>query len=300
MANRWFTQFFYTLHKKPTLLDCNFVVDAANGNGLGIRSLKGPGIARVFMNSTAAFTGTSHTSVLIDGISGGTASLLPGMPVQGSGIAAGTTIASIVSSGSINLSAATSSSTTGSVTYQGVGSPNPAAGLIYVQFTDNYSRYYGGFSGFNSPIVNPTTAVTSGLTLGAAYVITSLGTTTTAEWQIIGVPPGTVPAVGIGFIAIATGTGGAHTGKVGTPSASGVVSIEAIGDSNQMIVTTGAEVLGGRSASSPYLLFQCLAPTITGGTSAFEAPMIPTAPAANSVVGLAFYLSNSYIQAAGE
>jgi hypothetical protein len=53
MANRWFNQFYYTLHKMPVLIDCNFIVDPANGNGLGIRSLKGPGVANVFMHTTA-------------------------------------------------------------------------------------------------------------------------------------------------------------------------------------------------------------------------------------------------------
>lgn len=54
MANRNFTQRMYTLHTAPVLLDCNFVVDSANGNGLGIRSLKGPGIANVFMHTSAS------------------------------------------------------------------------------------------------------------------------------------------------------------------------------------------------------------------------------------------------------
>lgn len=53
MANRLFTQFFNTLHKGPVLLDCNFIVDSTNGNGLGIRSLKGPGIAAVYMHTSA-------------------------------------------------------------------------------------------------------------------------------------------------------------------------------------------------------------------------------------------------------
>jgi hypothetical protein len=53
MANRWLNQFYYTLHKMPVLIDCNFIVDPANGNGLGIRSLKGPGVANVFMHTTA-------------------------------------------------------------------------------------------------------------------------------------------------------------------------------------------------------------------------------------------------------
>src|SRR5271165_2043765 len=53
MANKYMRQFFYTRHVMPVLLDCNFVVDASNGNGLGIRSLKGPGISAVYMNTSA-------------------------------------------------------------------------------------------------------------------------------------------------------------------------------------------------------------------------------------------------------
>ena len=37
----------------PVLLDCNFVIDSTNGNGLGIRNLKGPYIQNVFMNTSA-------------------------------------------------------------------------------------------------------------------------------------------------------------------------------------------------------------------------------------------------------
>ena len=41
------------MHVSPVLLDCNFVVDSTNGDGLGIRSLKGPAIANVFMKTSA-------------------------------------------------------------------------------------------------------------------------------------------------------------------------------------------------------------------------------------------------------
>jgi hypothetical protein len=37
----------------PVLIDCNFVVDSTNGNGLGIRSLKGPYVQNVFMHTSA-------------------------------------------------------------------------------------------------------------------------------------------------------------------------------------------------------------------------------------------------------
>lgn len=60
MANRRFIQFFKTLHNEPVLLDCNFVVDAANGNGLGIRSLKGPGVAGVYMHTSAPLVGSGN------------------------------------------------------------------------------------------------------------------------------------------------------------------------------------------------------------------------------------------------
>src|ERR1035437_3428852 len=59
MASRNFTAQLYTLHNVPVLLDCNFVIDSTNGNGLGIRSLKGPGVANVFMH-TSATPGSSN------------------------------------------------------------------------------------------------------------------------------------------------------------------------------------------------------------------------------------------------
>jgi hypothetical protein len=55
MANRNFASGgkIYSMHVKPVLLDCNFVVDSSNGNGLGIRSLKGPMIQNVFMHTSS-------------------------------------------------------------------------------------------------------------------------------------------------------------------------------------------------------------------------------------------------------
>lgn len=54
MANRNFANSrIYTGHVMPVLLDCNFVVDSTNGNGLGIRSLKGPYVQAVYMHTSA-------------------------------------------------------------------------------------------------------------------------------------------------------------------------------------------------------------------------------------------------------
>lgn len=56
MANRNFASGgkIYSMHTMPVLVDCNFVVDSANGNGLGIRSLKGPLVQAVYMHTSAS------------------------------------------------------------------------------------------------------------------------------------------------------------------------------------------------------------------------------------------------------
>ena len=43
----------YSFGAQPVLIDCNFVVDSTNGNGLGIRNLKGQGVENVFMHTSA-------------------------------------------------------------------------------------------------------------------------------------------------------------------------------------------------------------------------------------------------------
>lgn len=218
MANRYFNETISTFHKGTSHFDCNFVVDSTNGNGLGIRSLKGPGVANVYMHTNAT---------------------------------------------------------------PATGNPNPAVGIILVQFQDNWPAYLAGFSGFVSPVTG--SALTS-TTATVTYVIVSLGTTTTAQWVAAGVPVGTTPAVGVSFVAIATGAIGG-TGAVEVPGVSGITSIEVIGDPQTTINPTNARVRGG------YMLLQCLAPTVSAG--AFVSPYIPTAPANNSVIGLSFIMNNS-------
>jgi hypothetical protein len=55
MANRnWANSRIYTGHVMPVQIDLNFIVDSTNGNGLGIRSLKGPYVQNVFMHTSAS------------------------------------------------------------------------------------------------------------------------------------------------------------------------------------------------------------------------------------------------------
>ncbi len=263
MANRRFTQFFNTLHNRPVLLDCNFTVDVSNVNGLGLSGLKGPGIQNVYLHSTAAFTGTSHTSVLIDSISS-TANLAVGMNVQGSGIPAGAKIAKIVSSTSINLSAATSTSTTGSITYQAVGSPNPASGVAIIQLADNYNRFFNGYGSICSPNSGSSILVASaGVVINTLYVITIVGTTSLAGWQSIGLPVGITPAVGVAFVASVTGTV-SGTGAVQVPAVagSGISAIDFVGLPNTTISSSAANVPG--ISSGAYIVARFLAPAFSG------------------------------------
>jgi len=70
MANRNFANGGKTwkMHVYPVTLDCNFIVDSANGNGLGIRSLKGPCIANVFMHTSAPLSGSGNPNPAAGGI----------------------------------------------------------------------------------------------------------------------------------------------------------------------------------------------------------------------------------------
>lgn len=228
MANRSFNRNIYSLHPMPVLLDCNFIVDSTNANGLGIRSLKGPGIAAVYMN-------TSSTPA--------------------------------------------------------TGNPNPAAGYCKIELSDNYFRTFGGFSGAVTTVSGSSILVASaGTVAGTCYVITVLGTTTTAGWVSLGLPVGITPAVGVSFIATATATA-AGTGAVQVPHANGtgIVSVEGVGDGN---LTLGPIGVGH---ANPYLIVRFMGPTDSSTTTP-----IAVAPRNGSVVSIKMYLSNSSVVVAGE
>ena len=201
------------MHVSPVLLDCNFVVDSTNSNGLGLRNLKGPAVA-------AAFMATSATPA--------------------------------------------------------PGNPNPGAGTIVLQLADSYNRYFGGFTGFVSPLAASVTATTA----GEAMVITSLGTATAAQFQAVGFPAAFTPALGAAFVATSSATiGGGATVAPAATAGAGIDHIEIVGDPN---MTLSSQVSGGQ------LILQCF----KNG--------VQTAPANGTVISLATYLSNSSILIQGE
>ena len=227
MASRNFTETFNTLHNMPVLLDCNFVVDSTNGNGLGLRSLKGPGIANVFMH-TSATPGSSN----------------------------------------------------------GILNPNPAAGTIVVQLKDKYNRSYSGGNAQVSPVSGRALLVASaGLTLGVAYIIVSLGTTTAAAFHALGVSAGITPAVGVAFIATATSAVGTGAVEITAALGSNIATIETVGDPN-LSINPDPALMQGFGAQ---FILQCR--DHTGAIAA---------PANGAVISLQFLLSNSVNQTQGE
>ncbi len=61
MANRSWQNagHFYAPHTMPILVDCNFVVSAADSAGNGIISLKGPGVSAVYMHTSTTPSATN-------------------------------------------------------------------------------------------------------------------------------------------------------------------------------------------------------------------------------------------------
>lgn len=177
----------YSFGATPVLIDCNFIVDSTNGNGLGIRQLKGQGVKAVYMATSASITGTvATTAAQITSIAQGTSSLTVGMPVAGTGIPAGTTITSIISSSAVGISATpTGNHSSETITYVGFGNPllntgvaTASEGLAWINLKSNYNRYLGGFSGFVSPpsgSAKNIDATDAALTVGSPYTIATVG-----------------------------------------------------------------------------------------------------------------------------
>ncbi len=69
MSTTWINRgHLYSPHVRPVLVDCNFIVDKANGNGLGLRSLKGQGISAAYMTSSST---PAAGNPLVSGVSEG-------------------------------------------------------------------------------------------------------------------------------------------------------------------------------------------------------------------------------------
>jgi hypothetical protein len=150
------------------------------------------------------------------------------------------------------------------------GNPNPANGYVLIQLaSSSYTGYIAGAAQFFPPESGTPINVSSGVTLGNAYVITSVGTTTQAGFSGIGLPAGVVPAVGAGFIAAGMTTA-SGSGQVQAPVASGAYNFEMI-SANQLLSATGGGFVLGQ---------------IVGPTSVSNPTPIAVAPVAGTIVKL--------------
>lgn len=158
----------------------------------------------------------------------------------------------------------------------GYTNPNPASGYALVQFKNNFNYYLGGYFQAQAPSTGSIKIDNSALTAGLAYIISTLGDATLAQWQAIGLPPGITPAVGVSFIATAVGAGAnTSTSRVSTPTSSGILGVEVVGSpagsiANSTIATNGGawlllQFMGGSFTAGAYTPAGTVsAPTFTG------------------------------------
>lgn len=139
----------------------------------------------------------------------------------------------------------------------GYTNPNPENGVIAVQLQDNYSKFLSLYSAQCSYLDGSSQTST---TAGRLSVISVLGTATLAQWQAKGLPVGITPAVGVAFIATATGAIGGSA-AVQRPLWSGISSIEVGANPNLTLQSSNSPVNGGS-----WLFFETFA--TTGASSA--------------------------------
>lgn len=208
---------------KPIFVFCNFIVDATNGNGMGIRSLKSNGyIESIFMN-------TSATPAVVNGYT----------------------------------------------------NPNPAAGYAQVRFKNNFNYYLGGFSGWAAPLGSTST---TSVTQHDIYAITSLGTTTLAQWQAVGLPQGFIPTVGQAFVATATQAIGG-TGTVGVAGVPTTQLLSIVGDPNQTLNNSNIATNAGAVVMVEFF----------AATNSSTTTLVAAAPTNNTVVGMTFCFDGSSV-----
>lgn len=164
------------------------------------------------------------------------------------------------------------------------GSPNPAAGVIYVRLASNYYRFLGASAQLVSALGTPVTSTTANV----SYAITTLGTATVAQWQAVGLPVGLTPAVGQVFTATASASiGGSAAVAPTATTGSNVDHIEVLGDPSATLNPVGPQ--GGTIITTGgYLIF-----------NAFKASAV-TAPADGSMIFMQIYVSNSSVLVKGE
>lgn len=168
-----------------------------------------------------------------------------------------------------------------------ITNPNPAAGVIVIQLQDTYNRLLMADFSAVSPNGTAVSVNGSNLTVGLPYVITDVTATpvaSAANWTTLGVAPGITPAVGVTFIAAATGAG-TSASLVAPVAVSGskVMAIEPMGNPQSTIAPAQSGGIGSQ------LILNC-----------FDRNGSVNAPATGSTIYLRLELSNSSVLVQGE
>lgn len=188
-------------------------------------------------------------------------------------------IRSLKSNGYIEYVFMNTSATPGVV--NGVTNPDPQDGYALIKFKNNFNYYLGGFSGQVYPL---TSTSTTSLTAKNVYVITSLGTTTTAQWQAAGLLPGFTPAVGCTFVAAATASLGG-TGTVGIPGVGSATNVSVVGNPNLMLNNSSIATNAGALVVVQF----------SKATAAGDTTLVAASPVNGTTVGMTFNFDGSSV-----
>ncbi len=334
----------YSFLNRPVIIDCNFIVDSANGNGLGIRSLKGAGVQNVFMH-TSASAGRGANNYLNPNPASGYALIqlqnnynrycggFSGQvsPLSGSNVAIN---ASALTIGQPYVIVSVGAGSAGTVTIAPVADVSGSLASTWFTMPDGYGNqfvFWFRVSGVGSAPLNVSGTLVqidlvtndSAATVGTKIAVilnallaatpqnpsapagvfsyTATGTTTVTvvstvtqplpggpadgviptgftfavtksksniqNWQNVGLPRGILPAVGVSFVATATGdsTGGTSSGLVKVPGVSGVLTAEVIGDPN---LSLGPIPMGGSPNVGGWIMVQFMGGVLTGSALA--------------------------------
>lgn len=138
-------------------------------------------------------------------------------------------ITSLKSNGYVEHVFMHTSQTPGSV--NGITNPNPQSGYAVIAFKNNFNVWLNSYSVQSVPL---TSTSTTSLTAGHVYTITSVGNTTLANWQAVGLPQGFTPTVGQTFVATAT-VSITGTGTVGVPGVPVAPVVTVVGTPNTLL-----------------------------------------------------------------
>ncbi len=166
-------------------------------------------------------------------------------------------------------------------------SSSASVGYIWVQLANNYKNLNDVTVTLVSPTTGNSVAIDASdalLTVGQPYIINTIGTSTQADFQAIGLPLGLAPTVGQNFVAIATGAG-TGSGTVKAVGKSSITIVEVVGTApQQMLFPTPTAGISPNVGA--WVMLQCLAATNSSTTT-----LIPTAPTDGSQVYLSLIVN---------